>query len=123
VAAESKAGPEIASGLEDVLSRILQLQVELRNHPGNDRVAKATSAVLARIICFIVNAKRFVRKSGLSRAIRARSNKLSGILCEVARLDEARAREIRSAGDKGNARSTAVATAIQADSCDSRTGI
>jgi hypothetical protein len=61
-------------------------------------VVEATSEVIARIICYVVNAIEFLRKSKWKRAARAAfSTRLSRYLAELEKRDGTLGLEIRAA--------------------------
>jgi len=102
IAAESKAGPEIAQGLKQIITALPRYQHELRLYSASTRVVQATSAVFAQVICYLVNAKAFLLKRDFRRAAKAAtSNKLSRCLAELEKRDRALGREIRAAYGQG----------------------
>ncbi|KAF7505120.1 hypothetical protein GJ744_001260 [Endocarpon pusillum] len=104
LAAASNAGPEIWQGLERISFSVPRLQQELRLYWKFPRVVKATAAVFAQAICFLVNAKAFLLKSHFRRAFNVVPiGKLDRCLNEFEKEVEFLAQEIRAANGQEQA--------------------
>lgn len=97
LAAESRAGPQIGQGLRRIIAAVPRRQEELKIYSTSKRVVKATAAVFAQVICYLVNAKAFLLKNKLRRAVDAvPGSKLDHCLTELEKAEENLGREIRA---------------------------
>ncbi|ERF71414.1 hypothetical protein EPUS_08683 [Endocarpon pusillum Z07020] len=104
LAAESRAGPEIWQGLERIASSVPRLLHGLKLYAKFPGVVKATAAIFAKAICFLVNARAFLDKPPIRRAFNAVPNsKLDRCLNELEKEEEILAQEIRAANGQAQA--------------------
>ena len=105
-------GPEIATGLSQIIRDMPRYQEELRAHPDSRGIYNATASVFAHIVCYLVNVKALLAGREWKRVLKSSfNNKLTHILANLERGNKTLDRELRAG--QGASKSTTASSLVQ----------